>query len=205
MGLQDHQPGNTVTRKVNGPVTTPYRFVVPTGTERQVALASAKNAAVYGVIETTTRLDQDPVAIIIDGMPWIESGAAINDGDDLITDSQGRAIPVPAGLQDKANVAGKAYGSASAAGQVVGIKLARSVYTLPTGTKLLSFTGHNGAGACTAVGLKVGDKVASVTGLTTVGDGTAGFESVITVADQIQQSSATDLSAKNFAALVYTG
>ena len=60
-----------------------------------------------------------------------------------------------------------------------------------------TFVGHSGAGACTLTGAKVGDVVASITGEATgtAGDQSAKFESTISVADQIQQSSATDLSA----------
>jgi hypothetical protein len=73
------------------------------------------------------------------------------------------------------------------------------------GDLLLTFTGHNGAGACTATGTLVGDRVISIAGLTTVGGLAASFESTITVADQIQQTSATDLSAKNFTMLIQRG
>lgn len=58
--------------------------------------------------------------------------------------------------------------------------------------------GHNGAGAITVTGAQIGDVVTGVTGITsgTLGDLSAGFESVISVAGQLQQSSATDYSAK---------
>jgi hypothetical protein len=59
--------------------------------------------------------------------------------------------------------------------------------------------GRNGVGALTLTGAKVGDTVVNVSRLSaTIADGAALFESVITVADQIQQSSATDLSAVFF-------
>lgn len=56
--------------------------------------------------------------------------------------------------------------------------------------------GNNGAGSLALTGTKVGDKVLNVTNITTPGDVTSSFESTITVAGHIQQSSATDLSAK---------
>ncbi len=56
--------------------------------------------------------------------------------------------------------------------------------------------GKNGAGALTLTGAAVGDKVIGVANLTTPGDLKASFETTITVVNQIQQSSATDLSAK---------
>lgn len=68
---------------------------------------------------------------------------------------------------------------------------------------LISFTGHNGAGACTANGVAVGDVIYAVAGLTDVGAADASFEEVVTVVNQIQQASASDLSLKNFVALVY--
>lgn len=68
--------------------------------------------------------------------------------------------------------------------------------TRPPMPRILSGVGSNGAGACTLVGAKVGDVVASVQDITDHVQHTAAFEAVITVADQIQQSSATDYSAK---------
>jgi hypothetical protein len=56
--------------------------------------------------------------------------------------------------------------------------------------------GNNGAGSLALAGAVVGDKVMAVTGLTTPADLSASFESTITVAGHIQQSSASDLSAK---------
>lgn len=62
---------------------------------------------------------------------------------------------------------------------------------------LWAFAGKNGAGACTLTGAKVGDLVQSVTGVAagTVGNQASKFETTITVADQIQQSDAGNLSA----------
>jgi len=69
---------------------------------------------------------------------------------------------------------------------------------------LMSLAGHNLAGACTATGLKVNDLVLSVVGAgATYGNQAANFESTITVADQIQQSAAVDLSANHYVALIY--
>lgn len=70
---------------------------------------------------------------------------------------------------------------------------------------VISFVGKNGAGACTMTGVKAGDVVFSVTGVVAADVGSQGslFESVITVNDQIQQSSATNLSTKVYSALIY--
>lgn len=56
--------------------------------------------------------------------------------------------------------------------------------------------GRNGAGALTLAGTRIGDKVVMAYNLTDLTDSAAGFEATITAAGQIQQSSATDLSAK---------
>jgi hypothetical protein len=64
--------------------------------------------------------------------------------------------------------------------------------------KVLSFTGKNNAGACTLTGAAVGDLVLGVAGITTVGGLASSFESVITVVNQIQQSSTSDLSTKAY-------
>lgn len=70
--------------------------------------------------------------------------------------------------------------------------------------KTISFNGKNGAGAISAVGAVAGDKVIDVFGLT---DGALGsvdglYESTITVNDQIQQTSSSDLSLKIYCALL---
>jgi hypothetical protein len=69
---------------------------------------------------------------------------------------------------------------------------------------IILFAGRNLAGACTMAGVKVNDVVLSVTGIAVgdVGDKSALFETAITVADQIQQSSATDLSTHVYIALI---
>lgn len=72
------------------------------------------------------------------------------------------------------------------------------------GIKIMSFDGRNGAGACTAVGAAVGDKVLYVAGLTSgsLGNASASFESTVTIVDQIQQSSVSDLSTKDYLAIL---
>ena len=64
--------------------------------------------------------------------------------------------------------------------------------------RVLSFytVGLAAPGAVAAVGARIGDKVVTVANLTTPGSAAATFETVITVDDQIQQTGATDLSAK---------
>lgn len=70
--------------------------------------------------------------------------------------------------------------------------------------KLLSFDGVAAAGPCTLTGAAVGDYVIAVAGLTdgALGSASASFQSAITVINQIQQSSESDLSANNYLALL---
>lgn len=57
------------------------------------------------------------------------------------------------------------------------------------------FKGSSGAGACELIGARVGDTVTNLIGLIGAsGDQTAAFESVISVDDEIQQTSTSDLS-----------
>lgn len=98
--------------------------------------------------------------------------------------------------------AGSVTSSSLAAGAVDSAALAADAVTIgklaPAAFRLLHFTGHNLAGACTATGAKVGDVVLAVN--TTAGTlaGRGSFEATITVADQIQQSAAVDLSAAQY-------
>jgi aspartate 1-decarboxylase len=68
--------------------------------------------------------------------------------------------------------------------------------------KFYSFTGRNGAGAITLTGAAVGDVVIGVAGISTVGNAAASFEGTITVVNQIQQSSASNLSAVTYTVLL---
>ncbi len=70
--------------------------------------------------------------------------------------------------------------------------------------RMRSFAGHNGTGACTCVGLKVGDTVTSLLDVASppFADAHASFEATITVNDQIQQTSASDLSTHVYLILV---
>jgi trimeric autotransporter adhesin len=65
-----------------------------------------------------------------------------------------------------------------------------------------SFTGRNGTGACTLTGAKVGDQVLSLTPRAGGAGNRDAFEAFITVADQIQQSSASNLSAVTYDVLL---
>ncbi len=75
-----------------------------------------------------------------------------------------------------------------------------TVKSLFSGLKFITVDGRNAAGAITATGAVVGDTVVGVAGLTAgaLGAADASFEGTITVADQIQQSSASNLSANDY-------
>jgi len=89
------------------------------------------------------------------------------------------------------------------AGKVTGPKIATTALRIAK-----NVTGHNGAGACTATGLKIGDVVLVVSfakvpsAVATTQAGLTAFESTITVADQIQQTGAADLHLEAFDVLV---
>lgn len=81
---------------------------------------------------------------------------------------------------------------------------AANLRSVLTGLKFISFDGINGAGACTAAGAVVGDKVLYVAGLTggALGNANASFEATVTVIDQIQQSAVGDLSSNDYLAVL---
>lgn len=65
------------------------------------------------------------------------------------------------------------------------------------------FVGCSGAGAILLPGARVGDKVITLTGVYGVsGNQSAAFENVVSVSDQIQQSSANDLSDNRYVVVV---
>lgn len=118
----------------------------------------------------------------------------------------------PGGIQtaDIADANVTAAKLASAA--VTTAKLAAGAGTLPksdfTGLKVLAAAGRNGAGAITLTGTVAGDRLIAVFGAPTAG-GTlqvkvvgTDFESVVTVQDQIQQASASNLSTNTYVFLL---
>lgn len=80
---------------------------------------------------------------------------------------------------------------------VAGAHIAANAITGPklseTALKTFVVAAGNGAGARTATGAKIGDKVFTCVNLTDLADQTASFETTISVADQIQQTG-TDLT-----------
>jgi len=62
--------------------------------------------------------------------------------------------------------------------------------------------GNNGAGAITVAGTLVGDNVEMVVNLSAPADATASFEATVSIAGQVQQTSASNLSGSTFLFLV---
>jgi hypothetical protein len=151
---------------------------------------------------------QDVVNEVVDALDTAE---AENLGGTLTADAEGRA-KIATDFFDAATVLLKIADGAFAAdtatralfadgiwnaaklatNAVTGVKIASSAL------KYLAFTGRNLAGAITLTGAAIGDKVAGVANTTDGGSGAASFETTVTVADQIQQSAASDLSTKKY-------
>lgn len=113
-----------------------------------------------------------------------------------IVDSLGAAASATgAGLVELATDAEAKAGSSTALATTPA-----NVASMFAGLKFITVDGRNGAGAITATGAAVGDVVIGVAGLTAgaLGAATASFESAITVVNQIQQSSASNLSANDY-------
>lgn len=64
-------------------------------------------------------------------------------------------------------------------------------------TQLIIF-GRNGAGACPCPGAVKGDSVLGAHDITTLASNSSAFESTISVTGQIQQSSVSNLSSKEY-------
>lgn len=123
-------------------------------------------------------------------------GTDPNDQNTDIVDSLGAAASATgAGLVELATDAEAKAGSSTALATTPA-----NVASMFAGLKFITVHGRNGAGAITATGAVVGDVVIGVAGLTTgaLGAATASFESAITVVNQIQQSSASNLSANDY-------
>ncbi len=57
---------------------------------------------------------------------------------------------------------------------------------------------NNGAGACIVPGVAVGDVVAAVYNIKTIGSESSSFESKVTIANQVQQTSSSNLSQNEY-------
>lgn len=91
-----------------------YRFVKVNSSE-QIVQAGAGDS-VIGVSSQPANVGE--VAEIYDGIVMVEAGDAIQAGSDVESDDYGRAIPIASGKK-----AGYALTSASAAGELISVKL----------------------------------------------------------------------------------
>lgn len=137
----------------------------------------------------------------VSGQVELATSAETQTGTDAV-----RAV-TPAGLAATTSTATRAgvVELATDAEAVTGTDTARAVTpanvrAVMNKRKVLTALGKNGTGAVTLTGAVVGDIVENVAGITagSLGNAAASFESVITVVNQIQQSSASDLSAKAY-------
>jgi hypothetical protein len=97
-------------------------------------------------------------------------------------------------------IIGDNYGSDSALAVLDGVPVGSS-RSGPNAVKAV-FTGLSAAGSIVFAGAVVGDSVEIVVGLSTPGDASASFETTISVAGHIQQTSASNLSAVTYLGFV---
>lgn len=84
--------------------------------------AAAAGVKVLGVSVFDAQIGE-AVAVVVTGTAIIEAGAAIANGDDLVTDDQGRAIPATGAPGER--VFSDAMGIATGAGKLVEVLLKR--------------------------------------------------------------------------------
>lgn len=166
--------------------TDAVRAVTPANLAAMTALATAASSTAAGVIELATDAEA-------------QAGAMT---DRAITPANLAAVTATAtraGVVELATDAEAKTGTDTARAVT-----AANVRSVLVGLKTISFNGKNGAGAISAVGAVVGDKVIDVFGMTSGALGSVDtlYETTITVNDQIQQSSASDLSTKLYVALL---
>jgi hypothetical protein len=93
-------------------------------------------------------------------------------------------------------VIGDAYGADTSLAVLDGVAIG-STRSGASAIKAVA-AGHNGAGAVTVAGAVVGDLVEIVVCLNTPADASASFESTVSVAGQVQQTSGSNLSANTY-------
>ena len=133
-------------------------------------------------------------------------------GEELVVASGGKITVEAGGTIDVSAGTLTPGTTAIADGAVTTTKLASAAVTLPkigiTGIKCLAAAGKNGSGAVTLTGTAVGDRLLAVFGAPTAGGAlevklpVTDFEAAVTVADQIQQVSAGNLSTKTYVFLL---
>jgi hypothetical protein len=93
------------------------------------------------------------------------------------------------------------------AGATLAFDAGASLDASALGIYALPIVGNNGAGACTAEGTEVGDQLLAIFGAPTAGGAMlvkvpgTDFEATVSVANELQQRAATNLSADTFVGL----
>lgn len=109
-------PGLTLTRIAAGEVHA-NRAVTFGGT-----IPSASGVKVLGVSVFDAKIGE-PFGVIVSDTAVIEAGAAVAEGDDIITDTQGRAIPATGAVGERPFA--DALAAASGAGKLIEVLLKR--------------------------------------------------------------------------------
>lgn len=206
--------GATLTKATNGALPAQDGVTLTAG---QLLLVKDQSAPEQNGLYVVTTVGAGGVKWVLTRSPMFNTAAKIKEGSlfvpqagsvngNLLFELTSASSPVVGTdaisfTQAAATVSGAAVKTAlatvGAANGVVGTALSA------TAQRLLAFAGHNNVGACTLTGAKVGDTVTGVIDLAGASvSAAASFESTITVADQIQQTSSSNLSAVKYAALL---
>lgn len=148
---------------------------------------------------TKNRMEEGGDAWTVEGDLTVKAGAT------LTVESGASVEGIVAASQATTSTAGKVE-LATDAEAVAGSDTARAVTPHALAAAIakmfpLSWNGRDGAGACSAPGAAVGDKVLGVT-QTGAGGTSDAFEATVSVVDQVQQTSGSDLSSGSYLGLL---
>jgi Uncharacterized conserved protein (DUF2190) len=90
------------------------------------AITVASTDAIMGVSKTSAAPNEH-IDVQIDGVAYVEAGAAVAVGADVTSDSLGRGITASPAAGVNAYIAGKAQSAASAAGDIIEVQLIPSI------------------------------------------------------------------------------
>ncbi|MFA5634520.1 MAG: hypothetical protein WC977_01315 [Anaerovoracaceae bacterium] len=182
------QTQDTLTDSTGGVAAT--TLAAPTA-QTQDSLTDSTGGTPATTLAAPTAQTQEDLTDSTGGVAATTLAAPTAQTQDSLTDSTGGtpattlAAPTSQTQEDLTDSTGGAAGTTLAAiGAVPDIVIA------------LAQLGKNGTGALSLTGTAVGDRVLGVVNLTDVADAAAKFETTITVDNQIQQTAADDLSAK---------
>lgn len=110
----------------SGGAINPRRVVKFDAVDGQVIQGAAATDKVVGVtgilgaVAVGERID-----ILLDGVRELEAGGVFGQGDDLVSDAQGRVVAAAPGAGVLVHSIGQALGSSTAAGQIVPVKIGK--------------------------------------------------------------------------------